>query len=122
MEKVSILHLITAAKNASPFDVNMAYDAGFDKIMPYTNVALEEVRGLVQDAIFRAARAVLSVKVFLLAGVILMWRWICWKRHEKPWCRHLKFPYSLTHPVPLQRQPGWWPKWNNISAKTLAAI
>lgn len=52
MEKVSILHLITAAKNASPFDVNMAFDAGFDKIMPYTNVALSEVTGLVQDAIF----------------------------------------------------------------------
>ncbi len=52
MEKVSILHLITAAKNASPFDVNMAYDAGFDKIMSYTNVELKEVTGLVQDAIF----------------------------------------------------------------------
>lgn len=52
MEKVSILHLITAAKNASPFDVNMAFDAGFDKIMPYTNVALSEVTGLAQDAIF----------------------------------------------------------------------
>lgn len=51
-QKVSILHLITAAKNASPFDVNMAYDAGFDKIMPYTNVELKEVMGLVQDAIF----------------------------------------------------------------------
>ncbi|MBA3696884.1 MAG: methylenetetrahydromethanopterin dehydrogenase [Methylotenera sp.] len=52
MEKVSILHLITAAKNASPFDVNMAFDAGFDKIMSYTNVALSEVAGLTQDAIF----------------------------------------------------------------------
>src|SRR5690606_30450976 len=52
MDKVSILHLITAAKNASPFDVNMAFDAGFDKIMPYTQVELREVTGLVQDAIF----------------------------------------------------------------------
>jgi methylene-tetrahydromethanopterin dehydrogenase len=52
MEKVSILHLITAAKNASPFDVNMAFDAGFDKIVPYTNVTLAEVVGLTQDAIF----------------------------------------------------------------------
>lgn len=52
MEKVSILHLITAEKNASPFDVNMAFDAGFDKIMPYTNVEMREVMGLVQDAIF----------------------------------------------------------------------
>lgn len=52
MQKVSILHLITAAKNASPFDVNMAYDAGFDKIMPYTNVELAEVQALTQDAMF----------------------------------------------------------------------
>ncbi|HSH73017.1 MAG TPA: NAD(P)-dependent methylenetetrahydromethanopterin dehydrogenase [Methylophilaceae bacterium] len=52
MQKVSILHLLTAAKNASPFDVNMAYDAGFEKIMPYTNVELSEVTTLVQDAIF----------------------------------------------------------------------
>ncbi|WP_047549827.1 NAD(P)-dependent methylenetetrahydromethanopterin dehydrogenase [Methylotenera sp. G11] len=52
MEKPSILHLFTAAKNASPFDVNMAFDAGFDKIMPYTSVELAEVAGLTQDAIF----------------------------------------------------------------------
>ena len=52
MEKVSILHLITAASNASPFDVNMAYDAGFEKIMPYTSVTLDEISALTQDAIF----------------------------------------------------------------------
>ena len=52
MHKVSILHLITTAKNASPFDVNMAYDAGFDKIMPYTNVLQDEVVALTQDAMF----------------------------------------------------------------------
>lgn len=52
MEKVSILHLFTPAKNASPFDVNMAYDAGFDKIMSYTDVTLSEVTGLTQDAMF----------------------------------------------------------------------
>jgi methylene-tetrahydromethanopterin dehydrogenase len=52
MEKASILHLFTAAKNASPFDVNMAHDAGFDKVPTYTNVTLSEVTGLTQDAIF----------------------------------------------------------------------
>lgn len=51
-KKSTILHLITAAKNASPFDVNMAFDAGFEKIVPYTNVEIKEVMGLVQDAIF----------------------------------------------------------------------
>ncbi len=51
-EKPYVLHFITPAKNASPFDVNMAYDAGYDAIAPYTNVQLGEVTGLVQDAIF----------------------------------------------------------------------
>ncbi|MFM1911373.1 MAG: NAD(P)-dependent methylenetetrahydromethanopterin dehydrogenase [Pseudomonadota bacterium] len=66
MEKVSILHLITAAKNASPFDVNMAFDAGFDKIMPYTQVEINEVAGLVQDAIFsRGPSGVKRESVFI---------------------------------------------------------
>ncbi|OIQ81427.1 NAD(P)-dependent methylenetetrahydromethanopterin dehydrogenase [mine drainage metagenome] len=51
-EKPYVLHFITPAKNASPFDVNMAYDAGYDAIAPYTDVQLGEVTGLVQDAIF----------------------------------------------------------------------
>jgi methylene-tetrahydromethanopterin dehydrogenase len=51
-EKPYVLHFITPAKNASPFDVNMAYDAGYDAIAPYTDVQLSEVTGLVQDAIF----------------------------------------------------------------------
>jgi methylene-tetrahydromethanopterin dehydrogenase len=36
----------------SPFEVNMALDAGFDAAIPYTNVTIEDVKGLVQDAIF----------------------------------------------------------------------
>ncbi len=52
MEKPYLLHLITPAKNASPFDVNMAYDAGWTAVTPYSNVELEDVAGLVQDAIF----------------------------------------------------------------------
>lgn len=66
MEKPSILHLFTAAKNASPFDVNMAYDAGFDKIMPYTSVELSEVAGLTQDAIFsRSPSGVKRESIFI---------------------------------------------------------
>ena len=47
-----ILHMITPLKHMSPFDVNMAIDAGFDHAVPYTNVTVEDVTGLVQDAIF----------------------------------------------------------------------
>lgn len=52
MPRKHILHMITPLKHMSPFDVNMALDAGFDAVLPYTGVALEEVTGLVQDAIF----------------------------------------------------------------------
>src|SRR3954471_18352634 len=47
-----ILHMLTPLKHMSPFDVNMALDAGYDAAIAYTNVMLDEVGGLVQDAIF----------------------------------------------------------------------
>ena len=51
-EPKRILHFVTPLTNVSPFDVNMAADAGFDVIVPYTDVDVKEVAGLVQDAIF----------------------------------------------------------------------
>jgi len=47
--------MVTPLKHMSPFDVNMALDAGYDAVVPYTQVAVEEIRGLVQDAIFSRA-------------------------------------------------------------------
>ena len=47
-----ILHMLSPQKHMSPFDVNMASDAGFKTIVPYINVTVDEVTGLVQDAIF----------------------------------------------------------------------
>ena len=47
-----ILHMLSPQKHMSPFDVNMAADAGWKVIVPYINVALEEVTALTQDAIF----------------------------------------------------------------------
>jgi methylene-tetrahydromethanopterin dehydrogenase len=54
MSKPRILHFITPLGNVSPFDVNMAADAGF-VIACYTNVALKEIAGLTQDAMFSRA-------------------------------------------------------------------
>ncbi len=51
-EATPILHMLAPQKHMSPFDVNMAADAGFKTIVPYINVELEEVGPLVQDAIF----------------------------------------------------------------------
>ena len=47
-----ILHMLSPQKHMSPFDVNMAADAGYKVIIPYINVTLEETTALVQDAIF----------------------------------------------------------------------
>jgi methylene-tetrahydromethanopterin dehydrogenase len=61
-----ILHMITPLKHMSPFDVNMALDAGFDAAIPYTNVTTEDVAGLVQDAIFsRGPEGVKRTGIFI---------------------------------------------------------
>lgn len=66
MEKPNILHMLTTAKNLSPFDVNMALDAGWTDAVPYLNVEAEEVRGLVQDAIFsRSQKALKHTGIFI---------------------------------------------------------
>jgi methylene-tetrahydromethanopterin dehydrogenase len=52
MKDPYLLHIFNPTKNASPFDVNMAYEAEFDGVVTYSNVTLEEVYGLTQDTIF----------------------------------------------------------------------
>ncbi len=52
MARKNILHMLTPLSQMSPFDVNMALDAGFDAVIPYVNVELADITGLVQDAIF----------------------------------------------------------------------
>lgn len=52
MSKRSIIHMLDPMQHNSPFDINMALDAGYDVLMPYSNVSLEQVAGLTQDAIF----------------------------------------------------------------------
>ncbi len=65
-EKPFILHFITTQKHTSPFDLNMASDAGYDNIFTYPDVTLDEVTGLVQDAIFsRGPRGVWRTGIFI---------------------------------------------------------
>jgi methylene-tetrahydromethanopterin dehydrogenase len=47
-----ILHMLSPLAQVSPFDANMALDAGYDAVLPYQGIALNDVTGLVQDAIF----------------------------------------------------------------------
>lgn len=66
MEKVSILHLVTPAKNGSPFDINMAIDSGFENVMVYTDVQQSEITGLTQDVIFsRSPSGVKRTGIFI---------------------------------------------------------
>ncbi len=68
MEKPHLLHLITSEKNASPFDVNMAYDAGWTNITSYTNVEQSEIQTLVQDTIFSRSTSALTK-----TGIFFWW-------------------------------------------------
>lgn len=52
MKDPYLLHIFNPTKNVSPFDVNMAYEASFDGVIPYSEVTLEDVRNLTQDTIF----------------------------------------------------------------------
>ena len=52
MAAKNILHMLTPLRHMSPFDVNMALDAGFYSVTPYTGVTLDEIATLVQDAMF----------------------------------------------------------------------
>lgn len=62
----SIIHMFDPMPHNSPFDLNMAADAGFEVLLPYSNVKLEEVNGLVQDAIFsRSPTGVKRTGIFI---------------------------------------------------------
>jgi methylene-tetrahydromethanopterin dehydrogenase len=62
----NILHMLTPLRHMSPFDVNMALDAGFDSVTPYTGVALDDITPLVQDAMFsRSPRDAVRTAVFI---------------------------------------------------------
>ena len=47
-----ICYFFDTDDNASPFDINMAYDAGFDIVVPISKMTADQVPKLVQDATF----------------------------------------------------------------------
>jgi methylene-tetrahydromethanopterin dehydrogenase len=61
-----ILHMLSPLRHVSPFDANMAVDAGFDAVLTYPNVELDQVTGLVQDAMFsRPPKAAVRTGIFI---------------------------------------------------------
>jgi len=62
----NILHMLSPLRHMSPFDVKMSLDAGYDAVVPYIDVKLEEVMPLVQDAMFsRSPRDAVHTAVFI---------------------------------------------------------
>jgi len=73
MERPYILHMFTPGAQMSPFDVNMAADAGYQIITPYCHVALDGVTGLTQDAIFsRGPKGVARTGIFIGGRDVLL--------------------------------------------------
>ncbi|MCL1962650.1 MAG: methylenetetrahydromethanopterin dehydrogenase [Desulfovibrionaceae bacterium] len=66
MERPYILHMFTPGRQTSPFDINMAADAGYQIIAPCCEVGLEHVAALTQDAIFsRGPKGVARTGIFI---------------------------------------------------------
>ena len=92
MADKSILHMVTPLQLMSPFDVNMATDAGFDMIAVYTGVEQKDVPGLVQDAIFSRNPKLAARTGMFFGGRLSSYR-------------SLPIP-----PAPSPPPPRWWPQ------------
>ena len=73
MERPYILHMFTPGPQMSPFDINMAADAGYQIITPYCGVGLDAITGLTQDAIFsRGPKGVARTGIFIGGRDVLL--------------------------------------------------
>lgn len=66
MKDPYLLHIFTPTKNVSPFDINMAYEAHYDAVIPYSEVGLYDIPALTQDTIFsRGPKGVKRTGIFI---------------------------------------------------------
>ena len=73
MERPYILHMFTPGRQMSPFDINMAADAGYQIIVPYCEVGLDAIGGLTQDTIFsRGPKGVARTGIFIGGRDVLL--------------------------------------------------
>ena len=68
MDKPAILHILSPLPHVSPFDITMAYDAGFAAVVPYADVTLDQIPSLVQDVIFPRSPKDLRRSAILVGG------------------------------------------------------
>jgi methylene-tetrahydromethanopterin dehydrogenase len=66
MDRPYILHMFTPGKQMSPFDINMAADAGYQMVVPYAEAGIDAIAGLTQDTIFsRGPKGVSRTGIFI---------------------------------------------------------
>lgn len=67
-EYPNLLFFLDTDKRASPFDICMAYDAGFSVVIPYENATAEEAKKIVQDAMFSRDPKGIKHTCFFIGG------------------------------------------------------
>ena len=66
MQRPYVLHMFTPGRQMSPFDINMAADAGYQIIAPYCEVGIDAIAALTQDTIFsRGPKGVARTGIFI---------------------------------------------------------
>jgi methylene-tetrahydromethanopterin dehydrogenase len=63
-----LLFFLDSDKIASPFDVCMAYDAGYDAVIPYENVTSKDAKTIVEDAVFSRGPKGVKRTTFFVGG------------------------------------------------------
>ena len=63
-----VLLFFDTDEKASPFDILTAYDAGFDEVVPYENIKVENIEKLVRDAIYPRGPEGVKHTSFLIGG------------------------------------------------------
>ena len=63
-----LLFYIDTDVKASPFDICMAYDAGYDAVTPYENINPEDARNITQDALLSRGPKGVKHTAFLIGG------------------------------------------------------
>jgi methylene-tetrahydromethanopterin dehydrogenase len=63
-----LLFYLDTDEKASPFDICMAYDAGYNAVIPYENVTPEDAKRIVQDALFSRGPKGVKHTCFFIGG------------------------------------------------------
>lgn len=63
-----LLFYLDTDQRASPFDICMAYDAGYNAVIPYDNVTPEDAEKIVQDTVFSRGPKAVKHTCFFIGG------------------------------------------------------